>query len=130
MSEFICSSDPLWDTVTVLVKKNKTKEQKDKAIRSGNIEIKKKICNIEQLDKTKKLDNNNDTYKHKTISLEQSKIISKARCDQKLSQSDLAKRINIKKEIINDYECGKAIIDNKILCKIERYLKINVRKKT
>ena len=42
MSEFICSSDPLWDTVTVLVKKNKTKEQKDKAIRSGNIELKKK----------------------------------------------------------------------------------------
>ena len=130
MSEFICSSDPLWDQVTILRKKQNTKEQKDKALRDGNTESAKKIGNTEQADKTKKLDNATDADKHKKISLEQSKMISKARCDLKLSQSDLAKRINLKKDIINEYECGKAIIDNKILCKIERCLKINVRKKT
>ena len=130
MSEFICSSDPLWDQVTILRKKQNTKEQKDKALRTGQTEIAKKIGNTEQADKTKKLDNTTDADKHKKISLEQSKMISKARCDLKLSQADLAKKINLKKEIINDYECGKAIIDNKILCKIERCLKINVRKKT
>ena len=130
MSEFICSSDPLWDQVTILRKKQNTKEQKDKALRTGQTESAKKIGNTEQADKTKKLDNTTDADKHKKISLEQSKMISKARCDLKLSQADLAKKINLKKEIINDYECGKAIIDNKILCKIERCLKINVRKKT
>jgi ribosome-binding protein aMBF1 (putative translation factor) len=130
MSEFICSSDPLWDTVTILRKKQNTKEQKDKALRDGKTESAKKICNTEQMDKNKKLDNTTDADKHKKISLEQSKMISKARCDLKLSQADLAKRINLKKEIINEYECGKAIIDNKILSKIERYLKINVRKKS
>jgi ribosome-binding protein aMBF1 (putative translation factor) len=130
MSEFICSSDPLWDQVTVLRKKQNTKEQKDKAIRDGKTESAKKIGNTEQADKTKKLDNATDADKHKKISLEQSKMISKARCDLKLSQADLAKRINLKRDIINEYECGKAIIDNNILCKIERCLKINVRKKT
>jgi ribosome-binding protein aMBF1 (putative translation factor) len=129
MSEFICSSDPLWDQVTVLKKKHNTKEQKKKALRTGQTEIKQKVGNTEQADKTKKLDNSTDVDKHKKISLDQSKMISKARCDLKLSQADLAKRLNIKKDIINDYECGKAIIDNKILCKIERALKINVRKK-
>ena len=129
MSDFINSSDPLWKTVTVLTKKYKTKEQKDKAIRSGNTESEKKRGNTEKNDKDKKLDNATDVDKHKKISLEQSKMISKARCNLKLSQADLAKRINLKKEIINEYECGKAIIDNKILCKIERFLKINVRKK-
>ena len=129
MSEFICSSDPLWDQVTILRKKQNTKEQKDKALRTGQTESAKKIGNTEQADKTKKLDNATDADKHKKISLDQSKMISKARCDLKLSQADLAKRLNIKREIINEYECGKAIIDNKILCKIERVLKINVRKK-
>jgi ribosome-binding protein aMBF1 (putative translation factor) len=129
MSEFICSSDPLWDQVTVLTKKHNTKEQKKKALRTGQTEIKQKVGNTEQADKTKKLDNATDADKHKKISLDQSKMISKARCDLKLSQADLAKRLNIKKDIINEYECGKAIIDNKILSKIERALKINVRKK-
>jgi ribosome-binding protein aMBF1 (putative translation factor) len=130
MSEFISSSDPLWDTVTVLTKKHKTKEQKNKAIREGKTESAKKRGNTEKTDKDKKLYNATDTDKHKKISLEQSKMISKARNDLKLSQVDLAKNINLKKEIINDYECGKAIIDNKILSKIERALKINVRKKS
>jgi len=129
MSDFINSSDPLWETVTVLKKKHKKKEQKDKALRDGKTESAKKRGNTEKTDKDKKLDNATDVDKHKKISLEQSKIISKARCDLKLSQADLAKRINLKRDIINDYECGKAIIDNKILCKIERFLKINVRKK-
>ena len=129
MSEFISSNDPLWDTVTVLTKKHNTKQQKDKALREGKTESAKKRGNTEKTDKDKKLDNATDADKHKKISLEQSKMISKARCGLKLSQSDLAKRINLKKEIINEYECGKAIIDNKILSKIERSLKINVRKK-
>ena len=130
MSEFISSNDPLWDTVTVLRKKQNTKEQKDKALREGKTESAKKRGNTEKTDKDKKLDNATDADKHKKISLEQSKMISKARCDLKLSQVDLAKKINLKKEIINEYECGKAIIDNKILSKIERALKINVRKKS
>ena len=129
MSEFINSSDPLWEAVTVLTKKHKTKEQKDKALREGKTESATKRGNTDKSDKDKKLDNATDVDKHKKISLEQSKMISKARCDLKLSQADLAKRINLKKEIINEYECGKAIIDNKILSKIERFLKINVRKK-
>jgi len=129
MSEFICSSDPLWDQVTVLKKKYTTKEQKKTALRTGQTEIKQKVGNTEQADKTKKLDNTTDADKHKKISLDQSKMISKARCDLKLSQADLAKRLNIKRDIINEYECGKAIIDNNILSKIERFLKINVRKK-
>jgi ribosome-binding protein aMBF1 (putative translation factor) len=129
MSEFICSNDPLWDQVTILKKKHNTKEQKDKALRTGQTESSKKRGDTEKNDKDKKLDNATDVDKHKKISLDQSNMISKARCDLKLSQADLAKRLNIKKEIINEYECGKAIIDNKILCKIERVLKINVRKK-
>ena len=130
MSEFINSSDPLWEAVTVLTTKHKTKEQKDKALREGKTESATKRGNTEKRDKDKKLDNATDADKHKKISLEQSKMISKARCDLKLSQAELAKRINLKRDIINDYECGKAIIDNKILSKIERFLKINVRKKT
>jgi Arc/MetJ-type ribon-helix-helix transcriptional regulator len=75
MSEFINSSDPLWEAVTVLTKKHKTKEQKDKALREGKTESATKRGNTEKSDKDKKLDNATDADKHKKISLEQSKII-------------------------------------------------------
>ena len=77
-----------------------------------------------------KLDQSNEVDKHKKISIEQSRLISKTRLEKKMTQAQLANLINEKKEIINKYECGQAIIDPKIINKINRALKINIKKKT
>ena len=56
MSDFINSSDPLWKTVTVLTKKYKTKEQKDKAIACCKYIVKLQPKNTEAQDLLEKLE--------------------------------------------------------------------------
>ena len=65
----------------------------------------------------------------KNIPKEWGKIIADARQIKKWKQKDLAQKINEQPTIINQYECGKAIIDHKIIGKIERVLNIKLRNK-
>ena len=48
-----------------------------------------------------------------------------ARCNKKLTQDKLAKSLNIKKQIIVEYETGKAILNKQLLSKIKKKLGIN-----
>jgi len=129
MPEYINSSDPLWDTLIVIKNKKASDEKLKKAKRDGNTVSKYKNKNGELINKNKKLDDITEGAKHNRISMEQSKIISKARCDKKLTQVQLANIINVKKEVINDYENGKAIINQQLLSKIKRALNIKTIKK-
>lgn len=47
-----------------------------------------------------------------------------------MTQQELARRINEKTSVIQDYESGKAIPSPQILAKIERVLGIKLRGKT
>lgn len=48
--------------------------------------------------------------------------MQKARVSANLSQADLAKRINEKQSVINDYENGRAVPNPQVIVKIERAL--------
>ena len=50
-----------------------------------------------------------------------------ARNELKLSQKDVAQKINEKPSVIQDYECGKAIPSPQILGKLERVLGVKLR---
>ena len=48
--------------------------------------------------------------------------IMRARTAKKMAQSELAKKLNIKPNLINEYESGKTVPDNSTIAKIERIL--------
>tara|TARA_B100001175_G_C19403972_1_gene587692 strand:+ start:138 stop:461 length:324 start_codon:yes stop_codon:yes gene_type:complete len=64
-----------------------------------------------------------------TVSLNNSLLIQKARMAKKMSQKDLAQKLNIDSKVIQTYESGKAIPDNKLMIKLEKILNIKLNKK-
>ncbi|KAJ8898575.1 hypothetical protein K2173_001472 [Erythroxylum novogranatense] len=78
---------------------------------------------------TRKLDDENENLSHERVPTELKKAIMQARMDKKLTQSQLAKLINEKPQIIQDYESGKAIPNQQIIGKLERALGVKLRGK-
>ena len=52
------------------------------------------------------------------------KAIQKARTEKKVSQKDLAAKINVNLQVIGDYETGRAVPNAQIMGKIERALDV------
>lgn len=121
-----------WDSVTVL-KKNKRQLKDNGSTKSSltnpNINVEKKGGNREIGSRLAKLDNAEEAEKIETVSLSLSQKIQQGRAAKGMKQKDLATKINVKPQIIGDYESGRAIPDNKILGKIERALGIKLRGK-
>mmetsp|Transcript_24875 Transcript_24875/g.21230 ORF Transcript_24875/g.21230 Transcript_24875/m.21230 type:complete len:93 (+) Transcript_24875:144-422(+) len=69
-----------------------------------------------------KLDQDNAVYKHAHVSTEFRHALQQARLAKKMSQADLAKAINEKPTVINEYESGKAIPNGAIVSKLNRAL--------
>lgn len=55
--------------------------------------------------------------------------IQKARLEKKLSQADLAKQINERPQVVQEYENGKAVPNQAVLAKMERVLGVKLRGK-
>lgn len=70
----------------------------------------------------KKLEESTDEFKHKVVDENLSRAITQARMAKKLTQSDLAKAINERPQIIQEYESGRAIPNPQILLKLDRAL--------
>ena len=69
----------------------------------------------------------NEEIKLSTISAEMSKSIKNARAEKNLSQVDLAKRCNLAKDRIRDYENGKATPIRGELVIINNVLGLNLK---
>lgn len=69
---------------------------------------------------------NEDNYTLPKASFEFKKEFQKARLVKKLSQADVAKSLNIKQNIINEYESGKSVPDNLTIAKLERMLGVKL----
>ena len=76
-----------------------------------------------------KLDAESEAHAHAKVSSDLKKAIQQARIAKKMTQSDLAKAINELPKVVQSYENGKAIPDNKVLGKIERALGAKLRGK-
>ena len=55
--------------------------------------------------------------------------IQKARLEKKMSQAELAKQINERTQVVQEYENGKAVPNQAVLAKIERVLGVKLRGK-
>ncbi|KAL9224031.1 hypothetical protein vseg_000106 [Gypsophila vaccaria] len=55
--------------------------------------------------------------------------IQKARIDKKMSQAELAKMINERPQVVQEYENGKAVPNHLVLAKMERVLGVKLRGK-
>ncbi|KAK9697742.1 hypothetical protein RND81_08G058100 [Saponaria officinalis] len=55
--------------------------------------------------------------------------IQKARIEKKMSQAELAKQINERPQVVQEYENGKAVPNQMVLAKMERVLGVKLRGK-
>ena len=76
--------------------------------------------NHKQTHNAKRVENEVDEKKHPFIGNELKLAIQKARTGQGLSQKELAHRMNTQVQLINLYECGRAIPDNAFIAKMEK----------
>lgn len=136
-----------WDSVTIIGKNArvggggprqnvaKTSSQINAARRTGGIvstEKKYGTTNTKinpEGQRLAKLDDIDDVVQNKKVDASVGKTISKARLEKKLTQKDLATKINEKPQVINDYEAGRAIPNQQLLGKLERALGVKLRGK-
>lgn len=102
------------DWEPVVLKKSKTSNQKDSENKSNN---------------NHKGNHDDEITITPTVSLSNSLLIQKARLQLKMSQKDLAQKLNIDSKIIQGYESGKVVPDVKLMTKLEKILKIKLNKK-
>ena len=76
-----------------------------------------------------KVDRETDIVKPKKLDANVGKTIARVRTEKKMSQKDLATKINEKPTVINDYEAGRAIPNQQVLGKMERALGVKLRGK-
>jgi len=109
------------DSQPTILKKKYQKLDKNTAMRRGLItSIKKKKNSNGQ--RFYKIDQENENFTHKKLSYNFRMQLMKARTSKNITQDKLAQIINVKKNIINNYENGSIIPDHTIIYKLERAL--------
>ena len=78
--------------------------------------------------KEQKIETESEELTHKKVGVSLGKQIQNARIAKGFkTQKDLATAINVRPEVINSYECGKAIPDNAIMQKLRRVLNTQLK---
>jgi len=113
-----------WNTVVFKKKQSVTLTNDD--IRRSNYKTTQRVVSNSisntNMQKLHKIDNETEAFDIKKISLSLSRQIQSARLNNKMSQKELALKINVSVKIINDYESCKAMPDNRVKMKIQRAL--------
>ena len=100
--------------------------------RSCNYKIQKKYNggkNVNQGFDKKKISEDPDTMKHKTVTVNFGQTLMKARMAAKITQKELAQKMNVKIAIIKNYESAKAIPNPRIISNLEKYLNCKLPRK-
>lgn len=69
---------------------------------------------------------NDDVPQIKRFGRENGKIIQNARMAKKWTQDQLAQQINERKNVVNEYENGNVVPDNKVVNKLRRVLNVKL----
>mgnify|MGYP001241084901 CR=1 FL=1 len=112
-----------WEPLVLRKKQQKTKTDKQNALRKGNVEVKTKNTNKNTNDQMRKLEEDMENLKVETVNKSISKAIIEARNKLNMKQKELATKINVQPQIIQQYENGKAKPEIAVLRKLERVLK-------
>ena len=111
------------DWKTVVFRKSNAQLKKDGKVKKDKV-LNNKRPNSNNIDvNLKKLDGD-DVQPTKYVPKETSKLIQQARTAKKMTQQDLANRLNVKKTIINDLESGKMILNKGFVSRVKRVLGI------
>jgi putative transcription factor len=78
----------------------------------------------------RKLDEAGEPASLDRVSSNVRQAIQKARLEKKMSQADLAKQINERSQVVQEYENGKAVPNQAVLAKMEKVLGVKLRGKT
>nr|DAD44720.1 TPA_asm: hypothetical protein HUJ06_002950 [Nelumbo nucifera] len=78
----------------------------------------------------RKLDEGTEPAALDKVSTEVRQAIQKARLAKKMSQAELAKLINERTLVVQEYENGKAVPNQAVLAKMEKVLKVKLRGKS
>ena len=68
-----------------------------------------------------------DTSSAKTFGKDNGKILQQARTKANMTQENLANKLNVRKNVITEYECGTCVPDNKILNKLRNIFNIKFK---
>ena len=127
-----------WETVSWDKRGQKPKDQSTKTFianeaRKGNIvqTLKPVTANQNKVNivtNVKKIEKEEETFKHTLVGMEIGKKIAHARCEKKLTQKQLANALSLQESIIKEHENGKAIYNAVIMNKLEKYLGQRFRK--
>ena len=112
-----------WEPLVLRKKQIKSKLDKQNAQRAGNVETKVKNSNKDHNTEMRKLEEDMDNLKVETVNKSISKAIMDARMKLNLKQKDVANKINVQPQVVQQYENGKAKPDIAVLRKLERVLK-------
>lgn len=77
----------------------------------------------------RKLDEGTEPAALEKVPTEVRHAIQKARLEKKMSQAELAKQINERPQVVQEYENGKAVPNQAVLAKMERVLGVKLRGK-
>jgi len=72
------------------------------------------------------LDNETENLTHKKVSKNMGKVIAQGRQEKKMTQKELATKINEKPQVVQEYENGKAIPNSQVTNKIQKALGIYI----
>ncbi|XP_043693357.1 multiprotein-bridging factor 1c-like [Telopea speciosissima] len=75
----------------------------------------------------RKLDEETELAALNRVAADVRQVIQKARLAKKMSQADLAKQINKKLQLVQEYKNEKAVPNQAVLAKMERVLKVKLR---
>ncbi|CAO2841467.1 unnamed protein product [Amaranthus hypochondriacus] len=138
------SSGPIsqdWEPVVLHKTRPNTQDLRDpkainKALRSGiPVEtVKKAVAGTNKkapatVVNARKLDEETEPAALAKVAPEIRLAIQKARIDKKMSQAELAKQINERPQVVQEYENGKAVPNQMVLAKMEKVLGVKLRGK-
>jgi len=112
-----------WEPLVLRKNQVKSKLDKQNALRTGKVETKVKNSNKDHNTEMRKLEEDMDNLKVETVNKSISKAIMEARMKLNLKQKDVANKINVQPQVVQQYENGKAKPDIAVLRKLERVLK-------
>merc|ERR1719453_275439 len=117
-SKCVSADGNQWESVSWSGGGAKGAEAKKKAAAAGGFKGDRKAADLDASDEAGKIE---------TVSLDLRLKIQQARVAKKMSQKEVATKINEKPQTVNEYESGKAVPNQQILGKLERVLGAKLR---
>jgi putative transcription factor len=118
-----------WENIT-FKKKNPTSSKDAKAREFGVNKERISNKNKAYKNETDMRKVENEEIKINKIDIKMSKLIQRARFDSKISQKDLANKLNLQVSVIQNYENGKAVPNKNLLFKMGKILKMHLTGKS